>query len=248
MGREYYPVSMASSPWHLILPLLVALSIILAGCAGERNQTATETPAPAGGVMPGITIASPAEGAVLPAGNITVSVRVFYFTLVPSYGQAYVPGEGHLHYYMDLPVPLAGEKAPVPPPGHFIPTTATSYTFVNVPAGTHRFSVELANNDHAPFPSPIFSTVTVTVTGQLPATATVTTTGEGASMRSCTTDADCVPEQCCHPASCINRAYRGVCNVACTAVCLGPIDCGAGHCGCVNGVCRVAPGPAAANP
>jgi hypothetical protein len=248
MGREYYPVCMAISPRHLIVTLIVALSMVLAGCTAGQDRTAVETPSPAGGVMPGITLASPADGAVLPAGNITVSVRVFYFTLVPSYGQAYVPGEGHLHYYMDVPVPLPGENAPVPPPGHFIPTTATSYTFLNVPAGIHTFSVELANNDHTPFPRPIFSTATVTVTGQLPATATVTMPAEGGSQRSCTTDSDCVPEQCCHPTSCINGAYKGVCNVACTAVCLGPIDCGAGHCGCVNGICRVAPGPATGNP
>jgi len=61
--------------------------------------------------------------------------------------------------------------------------------------------------------------------------------------RTCTVDADCVPAQCCHPTGCINASYReGVCTQLCTAVCEGPIDCGAGHCGCVDGVCSVIPG------
>ena len=59
------------------------------------------------------------------------------------------------------------------------------------------------------------------------------------SEQSCTTDDDCVPVECCHPASCENRAYKHVCNLMCTNVCSGPIDCGAGSCGCVNGTCAV---------
>jgi polar amino acid transport system substrate-binding protein len=65
----------------------------------------------------------------------------------------------------------------------------------------------------------------------------------GDETRTCSVDSDCVPEQCCHPTSCINKSYKGVCNELCTAVCDGPIDCGAGHCGCVNGTCQVLPGP-----
>jgi hypothetical protein len=57
----------------------------------------------------------------------------------------------------------------------------------------------------------------------------------------CTQDSDCVPAQCCHPTSCINKEYKEVCDVLCTASCEGPIDCGAGHCGCVNGQCGVIP-------
>jgi hypothetical protein len=57
--------------------------------------------------------------------------------------------------------------------------------------------------------------------------------------QSCTIDDDCVPAGCCHPTSCINKAEKGVCNVMCTMSCEGPIDCGAGHCGCVNGKCGV---------
>jgi hypothetical protein len=61
-----------------------------------------------------------------------------------------------------------------------------------------------------------------------------------ASMRtSCDANSDCVPEQCCHPTSCINKAFKGVCNVACTLSCETLLDCGAGTCGCVNSVCTV---------
>jgi len=59
--------------------------------------------------------------------------------------------------------------------------------------------------------------------------------------QTCTTDADCVPAQCCHPTSCVNQASITVCNLMCTASCEGPLDCGAGSCGCRNGRCSVIP-------
>ena len=61
----------------------------------------------------------------------------------------------------------------------------------------------------------------------------------------CITDADCVPAECCHPSSCTPGAAKQVCNLMCTASCEGPLDCGAGRCGCVNGTCRVIPAPSA---
>jgi hypothetical protein len=61
--------------------------------------------------------------------------------------------------------------------------------------------------------------------------------------RTCSGDIDCVPEQCCHPTRCINRKFKGVCNVLCTQVCEGPIDCAAGHCGCDAGTCKIISGP-----
>ncbi len=61
---------------------------------------------------------------------------------------------------------------------------------------------------------------------------------------SCTGDADCVPAQCCHPESCVNKQYQPDCSaVLCSAACLGPLDCGAGHCRCNEGKCQVVPGP-----
>lgn len=238
---------MSRLPSWVALCILLATLGFLAGCAGGESQAPVEatpgTTPGAPGNGPGLAITAPADGAVLPAGDITVSVRVTSFRMVSEYG-SYAPGEGHLHYYLDLPV-AAPPGASLP--GSFVPTTDTSFTWRRVPPGTHRFTVELASTDHTPLVPPVFRTVTVTVTGELPPT-TVTTGGGGAGTRSCVTDGDCVPEQCCHPTSCINRAYKGVCNVACTAVCTGPLDCGAGHCSCVKGSCSVVPGPAAGTP
>ncbi len=78
----------------------------------------------------------------------------------------------------------------------------------------------------------------VVTLSQTPTSVTVVTTAP-VSAQSCITDDDCVPAQCCHPTSCTNKANKGVCNLMCTMSCEGPIDCGAGSCGCVNGKCNV---------
>lgn len=54
----------------------------------------------------------------------------------------------------------------------------------------------------------------------------------------CTTDADCVPAGCCHPASCVAAANAPSCtDVMCTAECrIGTLDCG-GSCLCHEGHC-----------
>ncbi len=77
-----------------------------------------------------------------------------------------------------------------------------------------------------------------------PANATPTPTTPAGNQTVCTQDADCVPAQCCHPTSCTVAAEAPNCSgVVCTLSCEGPIDCGAGHCGCLNGTCVVIPGP-----
>ena len=67
--------------------------------------------------------------------------------------------------------------------------------------------------------------------------------------RSCATVEDCVPAQCCHPTSYTGTATAPHCgNVMCTMSCEGPIDCGAGSCGCVEGKCTIVPAPGATSP
>ncbi|MEM4347078.1 MAG: DUF333 domain-containing protein [Candidatus Altiarchaeota archaeon] len=56
----------------------------------------------------------------------------------------------------------------------------------------------------------------------------------------CEKDSDCIPEQCCHPTSCVNKKFAPNCEgIFCTMVCEGPIDCGAGKCSCVDERCIV---------
>jgi putative hemolysin len=56
----------------------------------------------------------------------------------------------------------------------------------------------------------------------------------------CASDEECVPAQCCHPTSCINKDSKGVCNMMCTTVCEpGSMDCGQGRCVCKDGRCGV---------
>lgn len=56
----------------------------------------------------------------------------------------------------------------------------------------------------------------------------------------CIKDSDCIPEQCCHPTSCVNKEFAPDCSgIGCTMVCQGPIDCGAGKCVCKDNKCVV---------
>jgi hypothetical protein len=55
----------------------------------------------------------------------------------------------------------------------------------------------------------------------------------------CNSDSDCVPEQCCHPTSCMNKDYKGACNLACTMSCETPLDCGGASCECLDNRCVV---------
>jgi len=56
----------------------------------------------------------------------------------------------------------------------------------------------------------------------------------------CSVDDDCVAVCGCHPEQCIPTKQKAECpSVFCTQVCSGPLDCGAGSCGCVESKCQV---------
>jgi len=60
--------------------------------------------------------------------------------------------------------------------------------------------------------------------------------------KECQTDSDCVPATCCHPEECTTKEKTPDCGVLfCSQVCSGPLDCGAGHCTCINNKCIVTP-------
>ena len=61
----------------------------------------------------------------------------------------------------------------------------------------------------------------------------------------CETDEDCVPAECCHPKTCVNKGAKPNCEgMMCTMVCRGgTMDCGGGKCVCQDGKCAAKMNP-----
>ena len=135
----------------LILLLVIGVGAVIAGCTTGS---------------PLVTITVPQNGATLPAGDIQVNAQVSNFNIVDKQGQASAAGEGHLHFYMDVtPIPVDPAKPAIPADAKAVwaHVSGNSYTFTNVPAGTHTFTVQLANNDHTPVSPVVTASVTVIV-------------------------------------------------------------------------------------
>jgi len=141
---------------------------------------------------PQVMISSPKDGAVLPQDDVTISVDVENFDLVEKQGEQNSGGEGHLHYYMDVPVPAVPGRSAIAAEGMYAHTADTSYTWQNVTPGEHNFSVQLVNNDHTALAMPLTDKISITVTapmvpspgseyqnasGEMPANATSATPG-----------------------------------------------------------------------
>ncbi len=129
------------------------------------NMTGNQTMGNVTG-MPNVTITMPENGSTVSVGNVTVEVNVTNFTVVEKLGQAAVPGEGHIHYYMDTAIPTEQGKPAIPENGSYAVSTNTSYTWENVTAGMHNFSVQLVNNNHTPLNPPVTAMVNVTAGNQ----------------------------------------------------------------------------------
>jgi len=108
-----------------------------------------------------ITIIEPLNGSEIAAGDVTVSVAVENFSIVDKLGKPAVAGEGHIHYFMDAKAATTPGKPAITKPGTYAPTINKSYTWKNVTAGKHNFSVELVNNDHTPLSPPVVAEVSV---------------------------------------------------------------------------------------
>lgn len=61
------------------------------------------------------------------------------------------------------------------------------------------------------------------------------------SEKECVNDEECVPATCCHPSECVSISKAPNCeNIGCTDDCRsGTMDCGCGHCVCINNQCQV---------
>lgn len=164
---------MAHIHLHLgkILVVLMVVVVLAASIACAAAPVATPTPS-----GPSITITAPTNGSTVAAGNVTVTVKVANFSLVDKLGQTNVAGQGHIHYFKDVDAPTTAGKPAVTAAGTYAATAATSYTWPNVTAGKHTFSVELINNDHTPLATPVVVKVTVTVSGSAGQTPAATAT------------------------------------------------------------------------
>jgi hypothetical protein len=99
--------------------LLVPIPVFFAGC----------TSAPVQSVGPSIKIAHPNSGDTVYAGALQIIVDVSNFILVNKLGQSNVPGEGHIHYFLDIEAPTASGVPAIPASGIWAATPATSYIF-----------------------------------------------------------------------------------------------------------------------
>lgn len=58
----------------------------------------------------------------------------------------------------------------------------------------------------------------------------------------CNIAEDCVPAECCHPTTVVNKNYAPDCAAApCDFSCQGPLDCGVGKPDCQNNRCIILP-------
>jgi hypothetical protein len=113
--------------------------------------------------MPTISIVEPAQGVYLLSSDVTVAVQVSGFNLVDKTGQANVPGEGHIIYYVDVTPPgTAGEPA-LTAPGTYAISADPSYRWSGINEGGHTFSAQLVNNDNTPLDPQVTAQVTDTV-------------------------------------------------------------------------------------
>jgi hypothetical protein len=143
---------------------LVLFGMLVASAACTIENPAAEPAGDDRGTT--VEIISPQDGATLPPGDITVTAQVTNFKIVDKLGQANVPGEGHLHFFLDVNAPTAQGKPAVPTGGNWTPVAGTTYTFKNVTEGTHTISVELVNNDHTPLNPPEVYQISVNVSAE----------------------------------------------------------------------------------
>ncbi|MEE9464193.1 MAG: PA domain-containing protein, partial [Candidatus Neomarinimicrobiota bacterium] len=74
-----------------------------------------------------------------------------------------VSGEGHLHYYLDVAIPVNQHRLAVTAPGTYLATTETAVTWDNVSPGSHTLGVQLVNNSHTPLNPPVTAQVMLTL-------------------------------------------------------------------------------------
>jgi plastocyanin len=135
----------------LIFIIVVAAAVVLS--MGGTNKSNP----------PSLSITSPSAGASVDGPNVTISVSVQNFNLVSKFGQASVPGEGHIHYFLDVTPPTTPNVEAFTAAGTYAASVATSFIWTNLSLGVHMLAAELINNNHTPLQPAVVAFVNVTV-------------------------------------------------------------------------------------
>jgi len=102
-------------------------------------------PGPIAAQGPELIVIAPTDGAAIDATSVMVEFKTSNIKIVPTsvpvteagkHPEANRPGEGHLHFILDLQPLVVWERG-------------DPYTFTDVPPGEHQLMVELVNNDHS---------------------------------------------------------------------------------------------------
>jgi len=108
-------------------------------------------PQPAAAQSPTLSVTAPKDGDAIESDMVNVTFTTSNIKLVPTtipvaeagkHPEVNRPGEGHVHFVLDLQPLVVWEKA-------------DPYTFTNVPAGEHQLMVEVEQNDHSSFSPPV---------------------------------------------------------------------------------------------
>ena len=122
---------------------LIMLSLILPALVSCR-------PEPVAPQEGRILILEPSADSTVTSPNITVKTYVEFFNLVDKIGQANVPSEGHIIFYLDVTPPLKKGESALTAEGTYSITKDKVHVWEKVPAGAHTFWVQLVNNDNTP--------------------------------------------------------------------------------------------------
>jgi hypothetical protein len=112
------------------------------------------SPLPGAMALPSVSIIDPAQNSVIPAGNVTISVKVTNFNGAGQFN-------GMIYYYLDVEAPTAAFKLASTAQGTFAASTSNNYTWSNVAPGAHTFSVELVNTAGTPIMPPLVDKISV---------------------------------------------------------------------------------------
>ena len=123
--------------------LIAGALMALGGCAKGAATSTDQSAAPV--TPPTIELVTPANGATVPAGDVSMSVKTTGLKFVMPSNTA-VAGEGHVHFSLD-----GGPEQMSDSP---------DYVYKDVAPGEHTLTAQLVQNDTKPFSPPVKQEIT----------------------------------------------------------------------------------------